>query len=1199
MKALVRIRLVNWHLFENITIDCHGTTYFIGVNGAGKSTILDAVQFALVGGQRDVRFNQAAMAGGQRSLAGYVRGELGTEGRRFLRGDATAVVALEFANPDGSRFAHGAVVDAYEDNRRPDIAYFIVNDAALDDTWFFAKPGQVYSSRAFARHMKSAPLPRGAKAQVFARLEDYRYHLQNRLGQLRETFFDRLVKGVAFSPLTDIRAFVRSYLLDEKLVDVSNLQAQLETLRHFEHLVADVRDRIAALGAIEAIDQERLVSRRRRVANGFIHRYAVGDRDAARLKTLRIELDEARLGQSRAELARDDLGERLKHAQTALVDAQVALQSDLSAQREAALRGEIAALESEIQVLGSLRARTDAALAAEIADARRLQGMLAADGIEMPAGLTAIADAVPPGRHDDGWDGAVQPTPVDGSAQRSAADGSAQRSAADGAAQGAPGVGRSQGGRTSGPAPATLALAEIPATEIDAAAIAALAADLDGLGQGFARRAALCDEEARQLREEATQLEREIVQLRTGDQNVGYASEMPAATRLRQLIRAELGLPAEDVVFLCTVLSVPDEGWQDAVEGLLGASRFTLLVPPAHYRAAAELYRARRHGDRLHGVALLDVERILARTPGREPGTLAEEVAADPAHPAARAFVDLVLGRVVRCETLDDLRPHRSAITRECFARHNFTTRHLDPRVYRRWFIGERAIPRQIEQREARLEEIRAALLVLQVTADGLATRLRLSRDKLRGLLELEQALTRLGRLAELQTSAAALADELAALDVRSVAELRETAARRKVEVERLNEESARLERDYGKLEERVRNLSEEVIPDLASAVDAAHQAAEAFLVDEDATEAKADILADYARRRDRQSLEGVVDSTGRREGEHARAEARAREALSKAKQAYSLRYDFPDDEEEGALRYLAERQKFVDSELPAYEARAAEQRRLAEHELVENFIHRLREQIEDARQQLDQLNQTLSGLRFGGERFQFVTRPDPGLREIYAMIMDSGAVLGDSLFETPFRQRHQAGWDLLFDRLTTGLDAGPSTELRELQDYRNYLQYDIRIHYPGGDEALLSRISAKKSGGETTTPFYVAMAASFAQTYRLTQPGEADTIRLAIFDEAFVKMDTARTAAALGFMKETGLQVLLATPPDKAGALLAHIDSVRTVVRKDDHSFVLAIDKTEVEPAGVEEQISEGGHFRPEVAVTTGLNPEPMSVTT
>ena len=108
MKTLTRIRLINWHLFEDAAITCNGTTYFIGVNGAGKSTILDAVQFALVGGQRDVKFNQAALAGGKRSLAAYVRGELGTEGQRYLRGDCTGVVALEFRNPDSTFFTHGA-----------------------------------------------------------------------------------------------------------------------------------------------------------------------------------------------------------------------------------------------------------------------------------------------------------------------------------------------------------------------------------------------------------------------------------------------------------------------------------------------------------------------------------------------------------------------------------------------------------------------------------------------------------------------------------------------------------------------------------------------------------------------------------------------------------------------------------------------------------------------------------------------------------------------------------------------------------------------------------------------------------------------------------------------------------------------------------------------------------------------------------
>src|SRR5258708_653566 len=204
MKSLTRIRLINWHLFADATISCQGTTYFIGINGAGKSTILDAVQFALVGGQREVKFNQAALAGGKRSLGSYVRGELGTEGQP----------------------------------------------------------------------------------------------------QLRESFPAKVVKGLAFTPLTDIRGFVHGYLLDENLVNVHDLQEQLETLHHFEGLAADIRERIAALDRVAELDQERLAQRRRRLNNGFVRPRAQADQHGAQLQARQRELEETRLALARARAAR-------------------------------------------------------------------------------------------------------------------------------------------------------------------------------------------------------------------------------------------------------------------------------------------------------------------------------------------------------------------------------------------------------------------------------------------------------------------------------------------------------------------------------------------------------------------------------------------------------------------------------------------------------------------------------------------------------------------------------------------------------------------------------------------------------------------------------------------------------------------------------------------------------------------------------
>ena len=1126
MKLLTRIRLLNWHLFENTTIDCQGTTYFIGINGAGKSTVLDAIQFALVGGQRDVRFNQAALSGGKRTLASYVRGELGTEGQRYLRGDATGLVALEFKNPDGTFFAHGAVVDAYEDGRNPDVAYFIVHNAALNDNWFFKAPGQLFDTRAFKRHLENFALPPNASARVFTRLEDYRVHLLNRLGQLKDTFPAKIVKGLAFSPLTDIRSFVHNYLLDENLLDVKTLQAQLETLRHFESLAADVRERIDSLTRIEDLDKERLANRRR-VTNTYVARRAQADVYLDELKSRRLELDSSKLEFHRDEIQRDDLSRSLRFAQSALTDAEIALHTDQTAQREKELRDKIASLAAERALLTQRQTDFDRSLAAELTDAKKLKKLLTSDKLEIPPALvTFITEKV---NKYIGTQGNTEH------------------------------------------------------------AIRNMQEALTNLGEHFSGEQTLLNKQATQLKTEASRLEDEIRKLRTGDRETSYEAESPNAARLRRILRAELGLGANEVVYLCDVLRIPNPEWQNAVEGLLGFNRFTLLVPPAHYDAAMQLYR--KHKDTIHGATLLDTESILqmgtrkqvdthtgkhaqadngtrnissrSEVERTKNDTLSSEVAAD--NPAARAYVNLLLGSYTKCESIEGLRKYRTAVTQECFVRRNFTDSHLNPQVYKRWFIGERAAPRQIEQRESRIDEIAGELKNLDKRETALRERLALTRDKIRPLIELEHALEALALLPERNLQHASLTKELEQLDLRTVETLKAEVEKYQREREQLQGEVVSLAQRLGNLEEKIKQIEMESIPGLERSADESIQSAQSFLIQENADEeTKSDVQKEYERRRERQPLEVILQNASRYENDYQNAEQRSRDRLREAKQAYSMRYDFGTDDTDDAARYTSERDKLVHSELPNYETQIAHQRGLAEQELVENFIHRLREQIEDARQQLAFLNGTLANLRFGGERFEFINQPAPALRQVFDMVMDSQRIMGDSLFDSDFRQKHQQGWDLLFERLTSVHD-DENAELRELQDYRNYLQYDIRIHYPGGDRALLSQINAKKSGGETTTPFYVAMAASFAQAYRLNQARPSDTIRLALFDEAFGKMDTARTASALHFMREAGLQVILATPPDKSGSLLPYVDSICTVVRKNNHSFVIEIDKSKM----------------------------------
>ena len=82
------------------------------------------------------------------------------------------------------------------------------------------------------------------------------------------------------------------------------------------------------------------------------------------------------------------------------------------------------------------------------------------------------------------------------------------------------------------------------------------------------------------------------------------------------------------------------------------------------------------------------------------------------------------------------------------------------------------------------------------------------------------------------------------------------------------------------------------------------------------------------------------------------------------------------------------------------------------------------------------------------------------------------------------------------------------------------------------GIEQRLSKMITKKSGGETQTPFYISVLASFAQLYHTNEEGEfGNTTRLIIFDEAFSKMDRNRLTEAVKLLRMFNLQAILSKP--------------------------------------------------------------------
>lgn len=247
MKTMTRIRLINWHRFENETIEFSGSVLLSGENGAGKSTILDAIQYVLT--CNTANFNKAAHDHGRRTLRSYVRCKTGKENRPYERtGNISAHIALEFFDEEkGQPFLAGAVMDSASEETEPAVRWYIAENRELDEELFFSG-ASVKSISQFlstnkgirAEHTRS-----GARRMMLARF-----------GRLDEKFFSLIPKALAFRPIHDIKEFVYSYVLDQKEVNIDALRENVRSFQDLERMLQDVRQRIGELEEIRSYKAE-------------------------------------------------------------------------------------------------------------------------------------------------------------------------------------------------------------------------------------------------------------------------------------------------------------------------------------------------------------------------------------------------------------------------------------------------------------------------------------------------------------------------------------------------------------------------------------------------------------------------------------------------------------------------------------------------------------------------------------------------------------------------------------------------------------------------------------------------------------------------------------------------------------------------------------------------------------------------------
>lgn len=656
------------------------------------------------------------------------------------------------------------------------------------------------------------------------------------------------------------------------------------------------------------------------------------------------------------------------------------------------------------------------------------------------------------------------------------------------------------------------------------------------------------DIEKQQIEKEIGQLEKDIKTLESKrlvyDENV---------LKLKKVVFEEIkkvtGLEEEPKI-LCELLHIQEELWQNAVEGYLNTQRFDLIVPPEYFDISLAAYEAYKKRNNIHSVGLVNTQKVLEYEKCEE-NSLAYVVTSENRY--AKCYTNQLLGKVVRCEKLEDIKKYQRSITPTCMVYQNNTARQTNPLVYQKPYIGADAYKKQLEiklkERQVsleRLKELHLEIAKLEVLIDIFGrTKLEyiqencdvriLVETKDKEIINKEEQLKRIdkGTIIQIQLELSGN-EEKKKQKEGALNKTKDLIIKTNYDIENILTATTLLSKNLETLTLQLSEFEEKNTPVIS-------RAKEKF---EEESKSKSLQVINANFYSNKKGLETRFNN--------------CIIELIKLQSEYNNSFHFGAAVSlEGMEAFQWEYQNLKGSRMIEYEENINNARKKAEEQFKEHFIAKLQENIYGAQQEFKKLNNALKGIKFGEDEYEFKCNPSKEYNKFYEMVMDENNLGADTLFSGLFQQRHKEAMDELFARITID-DEQSQKALEKFTDYRTFLDYDIKIYHDNGSTSSFSKVCREKSGGETQTPYYVAISASFLQLY--DNALHKESIGVMLFDEAFDKMDDNRIESMMKFLKNLKLQVIMAAPPQKIESISPFIGTTLVVSREDKFSWVEAL---------------------------------------
>lgn len=1106
MIKLTRIRLINWHYFVNTTADIENITFLTGANGTGKSTVIDALQIVLLGDTTGRNFNKAANERTGRTLRGYLRCETGetSEGHvvTLRPGRFTSYIALQFYDTvKDADFTLGIVFESYADGR--DDRRFFWMATPFPENNFTTKDSESQAQRPltyreFEEYLSSS-LKR-SEYTFFETNEQYRQHLKKVLGNLPDKYFSLFKKSVSFVPISDISQFITEFVCDvEHRVDIEPMRKNIEQYRILQVQSGKLKERIEALQGIQTAYDNYHSTRRSIGALGYVTEkaeldYAKSQLDAAqnKVKGFRDALTsiQSQLGQIDSQIKELD-DEKQSYMAKKLSSSSYSLSSDLARKKEG-YDQKIASLKIQAQNISTRVCEYCESFSHAAQGSIESLKDVDLDGLDLEE------------RQRDLLSSFVEfSIEIVTECNQVAND-----------------------CRTS---------------SLDPECLENLQKDMDSYRSKAAALYAELDQVIYRLARERDDLSQQLRGVRSGQKPLPtvYVACLKDFTETLRVRHKDA-----KVRMFGDCIDVNDPEWIYAIEACLGGTLKNVFVDPEYYTEAYRIMNEVTRRYDYYGISVIDSEKVIEfmEQHPADPDSCASLIDADSDE--ARAYADYLLGRIRKCSTFEEARASRSGLLSNCTGYRNFATWYLKKPT--NLIIGTSVDASSAQSVHDSFNRVDRAVGILEQVKDRLYPVTSLATMSHNEAITYRDDLFQARDIPELEANAERLARQMKEGSLSEISELDQRISELSEDIASLSDKKERLTEDRGGNTRDLNRYLNEVLPQLEEDVQKYADELKKYTPEEVEEYSK-----DYEGLFASMNLEQIKIEANRRYKRYIEKQKALKDQLlslrNKYVTAYSLSYDVT--QEDTNEPYSTELDQLSNVLLPQYTKQIEEAHDAATKEFRDDFVYKLRTLIETVQTQIEELNDALRDVRFGRDRYRFTATPNKDLLDYYNMIMDPLLLqTGDA--EDIFLEKYGDLMDQLFSLISDEGDADEADRERikanidRFTDYTTYLSFDLLVKRGEGPDVVESSLAhsfKRQSGGETQTPFYISILASFAQLYRCSQ--DADTFRLVIFDEAFSKMDSVRIKEAVGLLRSFGLQGVISTPPEKLRDLAKLVD--------------------------------------------------------